>query len=116
MLIIFVGDSPSPRMTPGAPAFQGAACESRLKEWIATLLPEDCTYQLINRVDKNFEEIKNAQAIFIALGVNASRALKGVPHCQLPHPSGLNRKLNDKEWLQTQLQNCKLWILEQTKC
>lgn len=34
----------------------------------------------------------------VALGVETSKILSnlGVPHIQLPHPSGLNRKLNDK--------------------
>ena len=29
---------------------------------------------------------------------------------ELPHPSGLNRKLNDEEWLNQQLQECKKWL------
>ena len=29
---------------------------------------------------------------------------------QLPHPSGLNRKLNDKEWTAKVLADCKAWL------
>ncbi len=45
-------------------------------------------------------EVKIGDAMpdhIVALGDTASRALKlmGMPHTKLPHPSGLNRKLND---------------------
>jgi len=50
----------------------------------------------------------------IALGNYASRALKklNVDHFKLPHPSGLNRKLNDKKWVDEQLALCKDWLNE----
>lgn len=33
-----------------------------------------------------------------------------IPHFKLPHPSGLNRKLNDKEALEKLLADCKAWL------
>lgn len=48
----------------------------------------------------------------IALGKMAVWALGkiGMPCFELPHPSGLNRKVNDKEALQKTLADCKSWL------
>ena len=110
VLVVFVGDSPSKLMLPGAPAFVGARCESRLRSWISLEAPT-LEILVVNQTDSGFEEIKNANAVFVAMGENASKALKGIRHFKLPHPSGLNRKLNDKVWLQSQLEQCRLFIV-----
>jgi hypothetical protein len=119
-MIIFVGDKPSPRMKPGAKPFEGAACEKRLMAWIEQLVKRrpvwrDC--ELHNRIDERFEFHK-ARALYfgyhlIALGNNASKALKGIPHFKLPHPSGRNRQINDKEFIKKKLLECKKWLKEQ---
>ena len=48
----------------------------------------------------------------IALGGFPSHALKklGVDHFMLPHPSGLNRKLNDREYEKRVLEECSEYI------
>ena len=48
----------------------------------------------------------------IALGNFPSEALRriGVDHFALPHPSGLNRKLNDKQYEREQLNLCRDYI------
>jgi hypothetical protein len=48
----------------------------------------------------------------IALGGEASKRLNelGVKHFKLPHPSGLNRKLNDKQEISRLLYRCKKFI------
>lgn len=48
----------------------------------------------------------------LALGGFASRALSkiNVEHFTLPHPSGLNRKLNDKTYELDQLKACRKYI------
>jgi hypothetical protein len=48
----------------------------------------------------------------IALGKFPSEVLDqmGLKHFMLPHPSGLNRKLNDKNYLMQQLEDCKNFI------
>lgn len=54
--------------------------------------------------------------LFIALGSEAEKQLKkdGVSHYfKLPHPRELDKKLNDKDWLEEQLKLCKEWINEQ---
>ena len=48
----------------------------------------------------------------IALGKVASKALKklNIDHFCLPHPSGLNRQLNNKEYITKVLFDCNNWI------
>jgi len=50
--------------------------------------------------------------VYVALGNNASRALYGIPHFKLPHPSPKNRKLNDKEFIASELQKCYSYLKE----
>lgn len=48
----------------------------------------------------------------VALGKMATWALDKIemPYFELPHPSGLNRKVNDKAALQKMLADCKAWL------
>jgi len=111
---IFVGDKPSPRMKPKAKAFDGAVCHKRLQSWINEICAHPCA--LFNRVDvellihvnvqKRAEDAKvNLPFKFVALGNEASKFLEeqSVPHFKLPHPSGRNRKLNNKKFIEEQL-------------
>lgn len=123
MKILFVGDEPSLRTDPDAP-FRGAACEKRLYEWIAIVM--DITVleammskdiRITNSDMKNrimFMTIKFAAylegAPVIALGNKASERLKNDPHFKLPHPSGRNRQINDKEFIEKKLMECKEYI------
>lgn len=124
-MIIFVGDKPSKRMRPGAAPFEGSACEPRLKAWISKILdthiPNGIQYHtdfaVVNKEDyhwKTFERFWIQNAILIALGNNASKALDSIPHFKLPHPSGLNRQVNNKEFINSRLLECKKYIESQT--
>jgi len=58
---------------------------------------------------------KTPLAKIIALGAMAEWGLKEacegkVPFFKLPHPSGLNRSLNDKEALAKSLEECRVWL------
>ncbi len=112
-MILFVGDQPSKRTDPDVP-FRGAACEARLKNWIKQIIPNDETYQIINTtsglaiwclwaVDDGYP--------IIALGNNASKYLKTLPHFKLPHPSGRNRQINDETFINEKLLQAKEYIL-----
>lgn len=109
-MILFVGDKPSPKMKPGAKPFQGAACEKRLMKWIKTLTREE--YAICNTTDEHFIRWIQWMEPVIALGNNASKKLTDgkVPHFKLPHPSGRNRQLNDKEFIELRLSECKEWL------
>jgi uracil-DNA glycosylase len=114
-VIIFVGDKPSPRMKPGAKPFQGAACEARLKAWIKALGLKRYDYTIVNSGDMDFDIYMTTDRIayysdYIALGNNASKALRDIPHFKLPHPSGRNRQINDEALINEKLKKCKEWL------
>jgi len=113
-MIVFIGDEPSKRTDPNQ-AFKGAGCEKRLMTWIEYLLPSGELYELYNRVSPyaatwTLCHVDRENPI-IALGKNASDWLGPVPHFKLPHPSGRNRQLNDKEFVKARLEACKEYIL-----
>lgn len=118
-VILFVGDKPSPKMKPGANPFKGAACESRLKAWISQLTT---TYKMYN--SDSFVDISSVTMAhllhnykIVALGNNASKRLAkyNIPHFKLPHPSGRNRQINDKSYIEAKLTECKKYISDFSK-
>lgn len=116
-MTFFVGDSPSPKMIPGAKAFQGAACEKRLMEWIAILGVTE--FSIINSSEHELRNLETLSGAFdfavVALGNNASTRLnqRDLSHFKLPHPSGRNRQLNDKTFVANRLKACKTWLCAQ---
>lgn len=114
-MILFVGDRPSKRTDPNVP-FKGAACETRLMEWIVAVIPGDCTkIRIINQCDYEDYELtylcSHSEAV-ITLGANASKLLEILhcPHFKLPHPSGRNRQINDKAFIASKLEECRNWL------
>lgn len=117
MKVVFVGDNPSRLNKDPNVAFVGAKCWPKLQSWIENLSVED--YCLINSHTpeelilvfclKTYPEIK-----FVALGNEASKRLKklNIEHFKLDHPSGLNRKLNDKQYELDMLNKCREWLYE----
>ena len=114
-MIIFIGDKPSARMAKDARPFEGAACEQRLYDWIFEIIPESVReHTIINQCDYSYANFYamhlRDKHILIALGNNASKALKNIPHYKLPHPSGKNRLLNNKKFVAKKLKACKNYI------
>jgi len=117
-MIIFVGDKPSPRMKPGAKPFEGAACEPRLRSWIQYVLKpkdksiESTTYEILNQINQFRGQQLDPHHKWIALGNSAAEYLKqgNVPFFKLPHPSGRNRQINDKEFIAKKLEECRQWL------
>ncbi len=117
-MILFVGDSPSPKMKPDAPAFAGAVCEPRLEAWISIVAKEH-EYYIVNKTNPAFLAIlylaKTTGAKIVALGNNASKALGDTYHFKLPHPSGRNRQLNNKQFVAKKLKECKKWLVSKQR-
>ncbi len=112
-MILIVGDGPSRLNKSKQVAFVGARSEKRLLEWLKYLSIND--YRVINSHTKKLQkEIKNHAGPIIALGTKAySRCLKYHDLSvvfKLPHPSGLNRQVNDKSYIEHQLKTCKAWL------
>jgi uracil-DNA glycosylase len=115
-MILFIGDKPSSKMRPNARPFEGAACEKRLMEWIRFLGIESDGYVLLNQSDwPNTLGWLTVALVrkypVIALGNTASRYISARnPHFKLPHPSGRNRQINDKVFINSKLEECKKYI------
>lgn len=112
--VVFVGDEPSQTNIDPDIAFVGAKCFQRLTEWINYLRPD--YYICLNSHTDNdifkIERLKEDGFKVIALGNKASERLTKwqIQHYKLPHPSGLNRKINDKKIIEHELDTCLVWL------
>ena len=129
-MIIFVGDKPSKKNIDSRIAFVGTQSYKRLLEWIFKMDIDINETMIVNRSGVkpySFNIPEDLHIEFsaygtstdycsgdkiIALGNEAEKVLKEnhIPYFKLPHPSGLNRKLNDKKYIEKELQKCKRWI------
>lgn len=111
----FVGDRPTKDNISQLDPFVGTKSYKTLLSWIYRLDVSVSRCLLKNAYDINGrEEVMNIPAHdkVVALGDVASKRLDELKqsHFKLPHPSGLNRKLNDKDFLDSKLQECKDWL------
>lgn len=114
--VVFVGDEPSASNVDPSIAFVGAKSFKTLVKWIKFIDP-DYYICLNSHTEGCIQAIKVLHEngfIIVALGKKASERLDSFWnfHFVLPHPSGLNRKLNDKEYVDKCLSNIKRWINE----
>lgn len=114
-MIIFVGDKPSIRNTVPGQAFIGTKSHKVLQEWAARMCLLNFT--MLNSQEADLPQLIRFHSIenqLVALGNNASKVLQqlGFKHFKLPHPSGRNRQLNNKEFIRQQLQNCKSYLAQ----
>lgn len=105
------------------PSRKGGSSSSlkRLYEWMNYLNLEIVSFTNLYEdyeIRKDKSQIDTVRTIskeydkIIALGQVVSIALSNVDIdcCSLPHPSGLNRKMNDKEYVHKQLEACKNYL------
>lgn len=112
--IVFVGDKPSKYNKDPKVPFVGTKSYKTLLSWIADMnidirqveLDNASTFRNwnYNRYDEKYK--------FIALGKIACKKLWHMDreYFELPHPSGLNRKINDKKELKKILKECEVWL------
>jgi len=112
--VVFVGDQPSKKNISSDIAFVGATCFYRLIRWIKYIEPD--YYITLNSVlNSDLEKInvlsENGFKV-VALGNNAHKNLQhcGIEHFTLPHPSGLNRKINDDNYVKNVLELAKQYV------
>jgi len=116
--ILLVGDKPSSKNKDPNVAFVGTKSFTTIQQWLKAMGLENSKIVMINRVDPRFHILVIQATLdhykIIALGTEAKKALEhlGVANffC-LPHPSGRNRKLNNKKFVAELLQQCKRWIV-----
>lgn len=116
--VVFVGDEPSKTNVNESIAFVGAKSFKNLVKWIKIIDPD---YYICLNTNNGVSirciiELHNAGFKVVALGNKAfDRMVCFIPIKDLflmPHPSGLNRKLNDKFYLEQCLNEIKRGIRE----
>ncbi len=124
-LIYFVADQPSNKnLSPSVPLV-GTDSYKTLLEWIGEMSIDITRVRFYNQTDGPFDNayskatlnqaVKLEQIKVIALGQKAAGYLNKVgieEYFVLPHPSGRNRLLNDKELVANKLGACKRYIYE----
>ena len=112
--VVFVGDEPGRLNINKDIAFVGTRSMETLAKWIKTIQPDyyvcynSHTSENLDKIDSLYKNNFNV----VALGNKASNRLKklNITHYKLPHPSGLNRNLNDHQKLSLDLALCRLYI------
>lgn len=112
--IILVGDAPSAHNTNANIPFVGTRSFSVVVRWLKSLKVDYylcynswTVYDLVH-----VKTLWEAGFKVVALGNVSSKRLREaqVAHYKLPHPSGLNRKLNDDEALKILLADCRDYV------
>jgi uracil-DNA glycosylase len=117
MRIVFVGSNPSQKRKLNG-AFTPDTVSGRvLHEWIrAAEIDLWHTLNIVDYITENNRPLNKSEILphiphiklslsfctkIVAMGKTAHKALQlaGIPHLEMPHPSGLNRKLNDPEYV-----------------
>jgi uracil-DNA glycosylase len=117
-VILVVGESPAKGREDQPPIVNGCRSGETWKTWCTTLGidPASCSYVNVYCPDGSVSEEfssaveKLSYMIIITLGEKAKKNVLRVRNSGvvcLPHPSGLNRKLNNKAWLTSELQGAR---------
>lgn len=127
-MIVFVGDQPSNKnVDPNIP-FVGTQSYKRLLEWIWKMDVNITDVEIYNKddIDMQYKGRPDRYLVcgywprnhypdeieIVALGNEAAKKLEelGLEYFKLPHPSGRNRLLNDKKYVEMKLKECKEWL------
>lgn len=130
--ILLIGSNPSIRSPDNSPFHAATRSRMILDEWFADLQGHMKAFINVTDIVKadnkpltgseiqaalpalklRLEEFKGFK--FVALGKTAARAceLAGVKFLEMPHPSGMNRKLNDPEYVKEKIKRLAEFISE----
>ncbi len=127
-MILFVGDRPNPKKNRDRDtAFVGTTSYKVLLEWIYRMDIDVSRVVMRNAFDLSgdrtlldYELDAWQDGRVITLGSAPADRLrdyndfvKPLQFFKLPHPSGLNRELNDKKKLSESLAKCRAWVYKQ---
>jgi len=113
-MIVFVGDRPSSRNKSKYVAFVGTPSYRRLLEWIYIMDVDISECLTCNTTDPwAYDQIMQADKV-IALGRVAQKFVRQFREdfFRMPHPSPLNRHLNDEVFVRRCLKDCKVYLTE----
>jgi hypothetical protein len=117
--VIIVGQNPG--NNPKAAKYRNHTID-RLNQWCDILgihqygFVNAATHQgVVKTKDVDFDRLQKmieGHTNVLALGAFASNCLRiiNTPHYRLPHPSPLNRQMNDKEFIRKTLAECKEYL------
>ena len=128
-MILFIASNPSKLNSDPEVAMIGSKSEKTFNGWVEYLVPSG-VYKVVNvsdQVTDNNRPLKKSEydllklstyAInpsvtkIVALGNTAADALDmiGIKYFKLPHPSPLNRFLNNTVQVEAVLEECKLYL------
>lgn len=116
--IIFVGDKPSSKNVSDKIPFVGTQSYKTLLNWIWKMDIDVTDVMIVNKssIPAWFlvadDESRLYRHTYVALGNEAAKILQEykLDHFKLPHPSGLNRQINDKAFIDSELEKCKNYI------
>jgi uracil-DNA glycosylase len=128
MKVVFLGSNPSALNDDPNVAFKGSASYPRLLKWIEffklnidDVVLLNCSNRVLEKGEKLSDEdidlsmlkyIVQEDTKIVALGQIAAKAVEKLKldFFVLPHPSPLNRMLNDEKALMVLLNQCRFWI------
>lgn len=124
-LVYFVADAPTAEnLSPNVPLV-GTESYKRLLQWIGEMDVDITRVRMYNQIDGPFnapmsratlnKAVELQQIKVVALGQKAAAYLAKAGINEffvLPHPSGRNRLLNDKKYVDYKLSACKHYIYE----
>ena len=116
--IVFVGDEPSRTNIDKSIPFVGAKCFDTFINWVNKINAD--YYVVLNSNTKNdlrkIKKLSEEDFKVIAIGKKASDRLYkyDIRHARLPHPSGLNRQLNDPSILNELLDETFQYLYEES--
>lgn len=130
LTILFIGSNPSIRAGTSEAFTEDTMSGRILRSWIdgieGTILYDNIVSQITeNNRPLNQNEMAHASVSLleriirinpdrlVALGKSAASVLTklGLKHLEMPHPSGLNRKLNDKAYTEVKINELKQYCL-----
>lgn len=135
MKVVFIGSNPSQRSSSIVPFYYDTKSMAILTEWMNELYDLGCRHEshhFLNvsnaptpgnrplKVSEIHAELIGLEGRIssispdrvIALGRTAEKALTllRIPHYAMPHPSGLNRKLNDKAYITEKIKGLSIYL------
>jgi len=129
MIVFFVGSNPSTKSQTNAAFDTSTQSGQRLQQWMDAVDLSNAMFVNVsdqttpgnrplqkNEIRENLHQLHNRLCIadrVIAVGKTAETALNMLSTLDfyaIPHPSGMNRKLNDADYVESMLRDMKLYI------
>lgn len=127
--VLFIGDKPGKKNIDPRTAFVGTKSYKTLLSWICKMNLSINNVYLENSSDIvgindfydgdyiEYHTFYNSGGVdkVVALGKKAEKFCieNNIQYFAMPHPSGLNRQLNDKEYVALKLKECEKYIKEE---